>query len=287
MIEHRFFDAGEVRLHVAEAGQGTPVVLLHGFPEGWRSWRAQMEALASAGFRAVAPDLRGYGESDRPRGASHYKVSRIADDVAALIHSLDPRPVCVIGHDWGAPIAYRVAMDYPDLVSRLIILNGPHLAHFQHVLRTSAAQRRRSWYIFFFQLPRLPELGLRRPGSLRKIFRGAAPEDVVVQYEQDFARPGAAEAAINWYRAAGRRDRPARQRIVDKDVLVIWGMRDAALGPECLEGLEKWAPRVRVIRLPDAGHFVQQEAAEEVNAILLRELRESGEARPAAWNRST
>jgi pimeloyl-ACP methyl ester carboxylesterase len=285
MIEHRFF-AGTpdgVRIHVAEQGpkDGKPVVFLHGFPEGWFSWRAQMKALADAGFRAIAPDLRGYGESDKPHGIDMYKASRIADDVAALIESLGAGPVPVVGHDWGAPITYRLAMDHPELVSRLVILNGPHPTHFlKEVLRKSAAQRRRSWYIAFFQLPLIPERFLLRKGSMHKIFRGAVSDEAVREYEEAFARPYAATAALNFYRATRRKDRPPREPVIDKDVLIIWGMRDIALGPECLEGLGKYLPRHRIERLPDVGHFIQQEAPGDVSAILLRELR--GPARMAA-----
>jgi epoxide hydrolase 4 len=276
MIAHRFFDTGEVRLHVAEEGEpgGKPVVLLHGFPEGWFSWRSQMRALASAGFRAVAPDLRGYGESDKPSGPAHYKSSLIAGDVAALVRSLGVGAVPVVGHDWGAPIAYRLAHDHPELVSRLFILNGPHPAQFARVLRRSWAQRRRSWYIAFFQLPFLPERMLSRRNTLGRMLRGAVSREELAEYERAFPGPASFTPPLDWYRAAARGDRPPKNRTFDKDVLVIWGMRDFALGPECLEGLEKWLPRVRIERLPNAGHFVQHEAAREVDAILLRELRE-------------
>lgn len=273
MIEHRRFRAGDVTLHVAEQGRGKPVVFLHGFPEGWFSWRAQMDALAAAGFRAIAPDLRGYGESDKPKDKASYKSSLIAGDVAALIESLGEGPVPVVGHDWGGPITYRLAMDRPDLVERLFVLNGPHPIHFARLLRRSRAQRRRSWYIFMFQLPFLPERFMQREGTMGRMFRGAVSAEHVAEYERAFRRPGAAKAAIDWYRAARLRDARPRQPIIDKDVLVVWGMRDFALGPECLEGLERWLPRVRVERLPNVGHFVQQEAPNDVNAILLRELR--------------
>ena len=278
MITHRFFDGTPdgVRIHVAEqasSANAKPVVMLHGFPEGWLSWRSQMKALSGAGFRAVAPDLRGYGDSGKPRGVDMYRASRIADDVAALIRSLGAGPVPVVGHDWGGPIAYRLAMDHPDVVSRLFLINGPHPIHFTKVvLRRSAAQRRRSWYMLMFQVPLLPERFLRRPGTMGRIFRGAVDEVDLREYEARFAQPYAATAALNWYRAALRKDRPIAHKVIDKDVLIIWGMRDFALGPECLEGLEPWLPRLRIERLPDVGHFAQQEAPDQVNRILLREL---------------
>ncbi len=274
MIEHRNVESSPdgVRIHVAEQGKGSPVVLLHGFPEGWLTWREQMSALAGAGYRAVAPDLRGYGASDKPRGIAMYKASRVADDVANVIRSLGAGPVPVVGHDWGAIITYRLAMDHPELVSRLVILNGPHPAQFARVIRRSAAQRKRSWYIFFFQLPFLPELMLRRKGTLRRIFDGVIDDDDLREYESSFAQPYAATAALNYYRAGRTRDREPKTRVIDKDVLVVWGMRDVALGPECLEGLDEWLPRVRIQRMERAGHFVQHEAGKDVTAILLREL---------------
>jgi len=275
-IEHRFLDVpGRPRIHVAEVGKGKPVAFVHGFPEGWFAWRDQMHALAAAGFRAIAPDLRGYGESEKPRGAKHYKASLVAGDVAALIESLGEGPVPVVGHDWGGPITYRLAMDHPELVSRLFIMNGPHPLHFNRLLRKSAAQRRRSWYIFFFQLPFLPERAMAgRKDVFARMFRGAVPAERLVDYQRAFPDVSSWKAPIDFYRAARTKDVRPKTKIIDKDVLVIWGMRDFALGPECLEGLEEWVPRVRIERLPNAGHFVQQEAAEEVSAILLRELRE-------------
>jgi len=276
-IEHRFLEASSgLRIHVAEEGKGKPVVFIHGFPEGWFAWRDQMHALAhpvsGAGFRTIAVDLRGYGQSDKPSGSGNYKASLVAGDVAALIRSLGEGPVPVVGHDWGGPIAYRLAMDHPELVSRLFILNGPHPLQFNRLLRKSAAQRKRSWYIFFFQLPFLPERAMSRKDTFARMFRGAVPEERLADYARAFPDVSSWTPPIDFYRAARSKDATPKTKIIDKDVLVIWGMRDFALGPECLEGLEEWLPRVRIERLPNAGHFVQQEAADEVSAILLREL---------------
>jgi pimeloyl-ACP methyl ester carboxylesterase len=273
-ITHRTFDTGKVLLHVAEQGSGPPIILIHGFPEAWFAWRAQMKALADAGYRAIAPDLRGYGDSERPRGVRNYKASLVADDIGALIRSLDAGPIPVVGHDWGAIIAYRVAMDHGADVSRLIIMNGPHPFHFSRLLRRSRSQLKKSWYTFFFQLPIVPELALRRPGTMKRIFAGAIDDDTAREYERAFARPGAATAALNYYRAARGRDRAPRNRIIDHDVLVIWGMNDVALGRENLEGLEEFLPKVRIERLEGVAHFIEHEAADRVSAILLRELGE-------------
>ncbi len=277
VITHRTFDTGSIKIHVAEQGpsDGEPVIFLHGFPECWFSWRAQMDAIAAAGFRALAPDLRGYGESDKPRGIANYASSLVAGDVAALARSLGCGPVPIVGHDWGGPITYRVAMDHPEIVSRVVVMNGPHPLHFARLLRTNGKQRRASWYIAAFQIPFLPERMLLRAGAMRRVFGDAMSEEEIAEYERAFSREGVATAALNYYRAAARvRDRAPKTTVIDKPALVIWGMRDFALVPENLEGLEKYLPHVRIERLPNAGHFVQREAADDVSAILLRELRD-------------
>src|SRR5579884_3024966 len=153
---HRHASVNGVRLHYVEAGRGPLVVLLHGFPEFWYSWRHQIPALAAAGFRVLAPDLRGYNESDKPPGVAAYGLERVAGDVAALVRHAGERRAAVVGHDWGGGIAWWLAMHRPDVVGRLAVLNAPHPAAFRRELRTPG-QLLRSWYVFFFQLPALPE----------------------------------------------------------------------------------------------------------------------------------
>jgi pimeloyl-ACP methyl ester carboxylesterase len=276
---HRYADLGDVRLHYVEAGQGPLVVLLHGFPEFWYSWRFQIPALAAAGLRVVAPDMRGYNMSDKPRGVAAYDVDLLARDVARLIRACGAERASVVGHDWGGGVAWLFAMRYPALLERLAILNAPHPVRF---LRGLAHPRQllRSAYIFFFQVPWLPE-AVWRAGDfrlLRWVFRtdplrpDAFTAEDIARYVDALAQPGALTGALNYYRALVRRN-PLRARAalrpITAPVLVIWGERDRALGPELAAPPPAWVPRARLVRLPDASHWVQNDRPERVNALLL------------------
>jgi pimeloyl-ACP methyl ester carboxylesterase len=277
-VSHRRADVNGVRLHIVEAGSGPPVLLLHGFPEFWYSWRHQLPALAVAGYRAVAPDLRGYNESDKPPGVASYRSARLVEDVAALIEELGAGPAAVVGHDWGGVVAWLLAMRRPELVRGLVVLNAPHPATFPAELRR-ARQLFRSWYMFFFQLPWLPEAALRfrdfallgrtlRRGPAR---RGAFTEEDIEEYKAAMAKPGALSAATNYYRAAFRfrREEADRLRPVLGPVLVVWGDRDASLNPHVLDGIDAWAPEARVVHVPRASHWVQNDEPELVNRTLI------------------
>lgn len=281
-VRHGTLDVGGATLHYVEAGQGPLVVLLHGFPEFWYSWRWQIPALAGAGFRVVAPDMRGYNASSKPRGVTAYTADLLARDVAGLIRGLGAERAIVVGHDWGGAVAWTFAMRYPELLERLAILNVPHPARFLRALRTPR-QLRKSWYMFFFQLPRLPEASVRRGNfaMFRATFRhdpvrpGAFSDDDIERYIAALARPGALTAAINYYRALFRQNPRRMQasfRPIEAPVLVIWGMQDRYLGAELAEPDAQWAPHARVERLPDASHWVQVDRPERVNALLLEFL---------------
>jgi epoxide hydrolase 4 len=255
---------------VAQGQEDGPlVVLLHGFPEFWYSWRYQLPALAAAGFRAVAVDQRGYNLSDKPHGLEAYRVSRLARDVDAVRQALGAERMCLVGHDWGGAVAWTYAMRYPERLTRLVILNAPHPAVFlKHIRRP--AQLRKSWYMFFFQLPRLPEAALRA-GKFAFIRRELRDPEYVAA----LAQPGALTATINYYRAMFRRPRgiPLRKwPRIEAPVLVIWGQRDRFLGPELAAPDEHLVPNVRLERLPTS-HWVQLEAPERVNELLVDFLR--------------
>ncbi len=154
-VREGYAELGEVRLHYVEAGplDGPPVVLLHGFPDFWYSWRHQIPPLAAAGFRAIAPDMRGYNLSSKPADISAYEARRLAGDIRALIRERGLERACVAGHDWGAAVAWVLAMRHPETVERLAILNVPHPRRMLEALRRPGRQLLRSWYMFFFQLP--------------------------------------------------------------------------------------------------------------------------------------
>jgi len=201
---HREAVVNGVRLHYVEQGAGPLVVLLHGFPEFWYSWRHQIPALAEAGFRVIAPDQRGYNTSEKPRGVRSYRVEHLVDDVAALIQHAGESRATVVGHDWGGAVAWAVPMLRPEVVDKLIVLNAPHPQAYNRELR-----RFRTWYVFFFQLPWLPEAGIRfrdyrlieRTMTREPKRPGAFSEDDIAAYKQALSQPGALSAGINYYRA--------------------------------------------------------------------------------------
>lgn len=282
---HRRVDVGEVTLHVAEArpafvsGDDVPkdvplVVLLHGFPEFWWSWREQLRGLSDAGCWVVAPDMRGYNESDKPEGVRAYEVERLAADVSGLIKALGREKAYVVGHDWGAVVAWTFAQEHQEQLERLAILNVPHPLAMMKGLRRPA-QVKRSWYVFFFQLPRLPELVLSRNDFLfaRKTFGADGFDRETIEHYIDALRvPGVATSAINYYRAALRRvasGRTPRMKTIERPVLVIWGDRDRFLGKEMAEPPKRFVPNARVVHIPSATHWVQNDAPEEVNRLLI------------------
>ena len=279
-IRHGYAQVGDVRLHYAEAGEGPRlVVLLHGFPECWYSWRHQLKALGER-FRVVAPDMRGYNLSDKPPRVEDYRVGRLVDDVTGLIRHLGAREAAVVGHDWGAAVAWAVAQHYPDYVSKLAALQVPPAAVWRKNL--SLRQLLRSWYMFFFQLPALPEWWIRRKdfAGLEKMFRKTARpgtfEDRDIEVlKSALKEPGALTAAINYYRAnlgsflLRRSGEYTKQERVRVPTLFIYGERDFAIAPETVEGVAAYvnAPYTEV-RLAKSNHWVQQEYPAEVNAAL-------------------
>ena len=278
-MEEGFVTAHGLRFHTVSEGppDGRLVLLLHGFPEFWYSWRHQLPALGACGLRAVAPDLRGYNLSDRPRGVRAYDLDLLAGDIAALVGALGADQADLVGHDWGGAVAWHTAAHHPQRVRRLAVLSCPPPAALAQALLRDPGQRRRSAYMFFFQLPYWPE---RRLGGarLRDWIRSWAgrgdvfSEEDLDRYVEAFAQPGALSAALNYYRAAFRRSfRTLRERPrpVEAPTLVLWGQTDRILGVDLLRGLDRFvAGPLRVEVVPGAGHFVQQEAPEAVSRLL-------------------
>jgi pimeloyl-ACP methyl ester carboxylesterase len=282
--EHARVDVGEVTLHVVSMGRGPPVVLLHGFPELWWSWRHQLPALAAAGRLAVAPDLRGFGGSDRPRGVEAYALHRLAGDVAGLVRALGAGPAAIVGHDWGGVLAWAVAARHPELVERLVVLNAPHPSAMLRALRRPR-QLLRSSYMLLFQLPVLPErlLAACDHALLRRALRASRARPVPDAELEPYvaaAREAGLGGGLDWYRAMGRallRGRAGRGgagRRVEAPALVVWGERDPFLGPELATPPADRVPDARVLRIAEAGHWVQLDAPAQVNAAILGFLAE-------------
>jgi pimeloyl-ACP methyl ester carboxylesterase len=270
-------DVGEVRLHAVEAGSGPLVVLLHGFPEFWWSWRHQIPALAAAGFHVVAPDLRGYNLSDRPTRVADYGLRHLTADVAGLIRAMDERKAHVVGHDWGGGIAWEFAMLYPHMLERLAILNAPHPVRLQQALFRSFSQLKKSWYMLYFQIPELPERflaaddfkNLRHSLSLGR--SGRVPLEQIQPYVDAARRADGLRGGLNYYRAMMRSlltGRLPKPEPIDAPVLVLWGEKDPFLGKELAQPPSSWVKNARVEFLPNASHSVQLDEPEQVGALL-------------------
>ncbi|MDI1449805.1 alpha/beta hydrolase [Polyangium sp. 6x1] len=283
-IRHRTVDVGEVRLHIAESGSGPLVLLLHGFPEFWYAWRRILPALAREGFHVVAPDMRGYGASDKPEGIEPYGTVHLAADIAGLVRALGAPRASVVGHDWGAGVAFCFAMAHPELLDRLVVINGPHPVRLLRDGPRSARQLARSWYMFMFQLPGIPERVMSRDNyamlikALREEVRGpnALEPEELERYREAFAAPGALSAMVNYYRAAIRRKSQVHPRRIDAPVLVLWGDEDRHLGREFADPGADLTPDVRIVHVPGATHWVHHERPELVTAEVAAFLRHQG-----------
>ena len=284
----RFGHANGLRLHVVEAGppDGPPVVLLHGFPELWYGWRRQIGPLAAAGHRVIVPDQRGYNTSDKPRGAAAYRVGTLAADVTGLLDALGIERADIVGHDWGGVVAWWLSLAHPARVRRLAILNAPHPAVMRRQLSRNPRQALRSWYVFFFQVPRLPERFLARDGyanlarAVRGGRRGTCTDEDLAVYRTAWAQPGALTAMLNWYRAALRAAGTRLPRLrVGVPTLVLWGARDPFLGREMAEPSVALCDDGRLEIFESATHWLQHDEAEAVSGRLLGFL--GLEARPA------
>jgi pimeloyl-ACP methyl ester carboxylesterase len=274
-----YVTANGQRLHYVTAGAGPLVVLLHGFPEFWYSWRALLPALAPT-HRVVALDLRGYNLSTKP--ATGYDVATLTTDIRRVIEALGERQADIIGHDWGGALAWVFGMREPDALRRLVIINAPHPALMLRKLR-NPAQMRRSAYIAFFQLVGIAERATSADnyGIIWRTFRSADPDrawldDADIQrFATAIARPGALTAALSYYRQLARRPwAMGVTRVVTAPTLVLWGEQDPYLGIEMLDGLEAWASDLRIERFPQAGHWLNQQLPDTVNPRIVAFLNE-------------
>ena len=283
-ITHGYANVNGIRLHYAASGKGNKlVILLHGFPEFWYSWQKQLVAL-SENFHVVAPDLRGYNLSDKPPRVEDYRIDKLVGDVIGLIDHFGAQQAAVVGHDWGAGVAWAVAQRYPERVSKLAVMQVPLLSAWRANL--TLKQLLRSWYMFFFQIPRLPEWVMSRQNfrAIEQTFeervgrKNSFSKADVERYKEAARQPGALTGAINYYRA-NLRDRffvrrpqgeskPSEGRI-QVPTLFIFGEQDFAIIPATVQGLDRYIDaEYREVRIPDSGHWVQNEAPAEVNAAL-------------------
>ena len=289
-VTHKSAHVNGVRLEYVEKGEGPLVVLLHGFPESWWSWRYQIDPLVSAGYRVVVPDQRGYAKSDKK---GPYDIDTLAADICALIDHVQgaskERKAIVVGHDWGGAIAWHLAATRPEHCTRLVVMNCPHPVMFEKGLRRSWKQLKKSWYMFFFQLPFLPERMLTKDAALavKKAFLAGAVDrtnfgdEELAPIREAALEPGAASGMIGWYRAMMRKTMLERKKlahypVIDAPSLLIWAKEDFALGyDDLVPGTERHVRSLRIEPIERTGHFVQAENPTAVNALLLPFLAES------------
>jgi pimeloyl-ACP methyl ester carboxylesterase len=272
---HGYINTNGLQLHYVTQGEGPLMLMLHGFPEFWYSWRHQIPVFAQ-NFQVVALDLRGYNDSDKPESQSAYMMSEFIKDVEGVIRALGYRTCTLVAHDWGGAIAWNFADAYPDMVDKLIVLNFPHPAKFAEGLRTPK-QLLRSSYIFWFQIPHWPELNLQKDNyaAIDAIFSGTAFNQAaftvadIDAYKDAAAKPGALTAILNYYRNIFPQILFGKTwDILEVPTLIIWGEQDTALGKELTYGTEAYVKNLQIKYVSNSGHWVQQEQPETVTQLI-------------------
>jgi pimeloyl-ACP methyl ester carboxylesterase len=263
-----------IHLHTALAGpdDGQPVITLHGFPEAWFGWEYQIFDLASVGFRVIAPDQRGYNLSDKPEGIKNYRIELLTKDILDLADTLGLDRFHLAGHDWGAMVAWNLAITNPDRINRLVIANVPHPAVFRDYLRIHPAQILKSWYAGFFQIPYLPEI-FSRAGNWRFLSRAMPGYWTEVQrdrYREAWSRPGAIRAMINWYRATFQLSGASPpSQLVKPPTLIIWGKKDPHLSYQMASLSLEYCQSGELVMIEEATHWVQHDQPELVSQLMI------------------
>jgi len=266
-------------LHAVAAGplDGPVILLLHGFPEFWYGWRGQIEPLAGAGFRVIVPDQRGYNLSSKPSGVAAYALTELVSDVIAIADQLGQKKIFLAGHDWGAAVAWSVALLHPQRIAKLVILNVPHPSVMRRFMMKRLRQALRSWYIFFFQLPYLPEKLFSAFDFLvgaRSLVRSSRPgtfsSEDLAQYRGAWSQPGALTSMINWYRALFRFRAKFPDRTVRIPTRILWGERDAFLLPEMAQESLGYCADAELFTFAGATHWLQHEEYARVSEHLIQ-----------------
>jgi pimeloyl-ACP methyl ester carboxylesterase len=280
-ITHETIAANGLRFHCARAGTGRLMLFLHGFPEYWGAWRGMLAHFGAHGWRAVAPDLRGYNRSEKPEGIEPYRARHLVADIGALAAAYTREPFVLVAHDWGGAAAWGFAIAHPERLSHLVIINSPHPYTFWRELLNNPAQRKASDYMLLFRSAKAERV-LSENGYARLLAAFAEFGDDILSdadraaYVEAWSQPGALTGGLNYYRASpmypptDADPGPAKLRLKPEDftvqvpTLVLWGERDRALLTGCLEGLEALVPRLKVVRVPEASHWIVHEQAARV-----------------------
>lgn len=302
-VRHRPVESNGIRMHLAEQGNGFPIVFLHGFPELWFSWRHQLPALAAAGYRAIAPDQRGYGQSDKPDDVEGYRVANLVADIVGMLDALDLERAAIVGHDWGGPVAWQLALRHPERIAAVAVLNTPYrLPGPVPPTQAYSSQPGSFQYQLYFQEPGVAERELSADvrHALAIIFRGVqddpakdslavfsraengvlgnqveaptllTPEELDV-YEEAFMR-GGFRGPLNWYRNIDRNweeNRALPSHTITVPALMVTAENDSVLLPALTSGMEEWIPNLRRANIKRCSHWTQQERPDEVNRLLI------------------
>lgn len=287
-MQSQFVKTNHINLHVMTDGpeNGTAVILLHGFPEFHYGWRKQVPALVEAGFKVIVPDQRGYNLSDKPKGISSYDVNILAKDVVGLFDHFGIEKAFLVGHDWGAVVAWTVALNHPERLKKLAILNVPHPDVMTDFVLRNSEQRRKSWYVFFFQIPLYVEwvLSMNHFHNMTRMLVGSGRKSTftmqdLAEYKKAWSQPGALTAMLNWYRSVFRRGlryafgRRTPARRVTVPTLMLWGKRDVALSEKMVQPSIDLCDDGRVVLFEKSTHWVQHDEANAVNKNLIEFLR--------------
>lgn len=281
-ITSQYITANNIKLHVVTAGdeKGEPVILLHGFPEFWYGWRNQISFLVEHGYRVIVPDQRGYNLSEKPKSLDDYRIRTLAADINALIDHFGYEKVNLIGHDWGGGVAWFVATIYPQQLKKLVILNTPYPSiMLREFHQRNFAQLKKSWYMFFFQIPWLPEALMSiggYDGLAQAMYKSGKSDtfsdDDMEKYKEAWLKPGAMTAMLNWYRAAAQRRSSRSMGSGNRELpritvptLMLWGEKDIALEKSLAEESIKLCENGKIVFFPDATHWVQHDESDAVN----------------------
>jgi pimeloyl-ACP methyl ester carboxylesterase len=293
-FDHATVNVNGTALHVVVGGKGPLVVLLHGWPESWMTWRHVMKPLKDAGFTVAAPDLRGFGDSEKPRNVADYELDKVALDVVGLVRALGFERAHIIGHDWGGSTAWHLAQHHDEIIDKLVVMNAPHPAIFAKRLR-SFDQIKRAYYMFVFQVPVVAErlVSANDFKPLRNIMKyqpakpGAFDDEDIKLYLEQMKKPGALTAGLNYYRAQarmlarGRVPKP-KKPVIDRPTLVLWGMSDQVLVPANLDGIERYISDLRLVKIDQCSHWVQHDAPEVIVKESLAHFASSSSSSKAA-----
>ncbi len=277
-MDYKYVSTNGIKLHVVQDGplDGPLVILLHGFPEFSYAWKAQIPYLVSKGYQVWAPDQRGYNLSDKPDGIVAYSLDELAADVIGLIDAAGKKQAFIVGHDWGAGVAWWLAAKYPNRIARMVVLNVPHGVVMLKNLRNNFTQLRKSWYMFLFQVPRLPEMLAKRNNwnmSIQTLMKSSRPgtfsDSDLNEYRKAWSQPKAYRSMINWYRAMIQKPpTPPATKHITVPTLLIWGAKDRFLGKEMAQPSIDLCDDGQLIFIEDATHWVQHEEAEQVNELI-------------------